>query len=178
MSTRLVILGLLKEQPLHGYDLKKLIQERMGDWTDIAFGSIYFALGKMEEEGFIAKVATEKSGNRPSRSIYEITKKGETEFLRLLEEVWAKSERVYHPLDLGLFFMNVLPREDVVNYLEMRVAWLEAACEHVAEHKTLTMSIKEVPRRVGAIFDHNVVHLQAELEWTRQVLENVQAGRY
>lgn len=77
MSTRLVILGLLRDQHLHGYEIKQIIEEHMGDWTSIAFGSIYFALGKLSEEGLIEKVATEKEGNRPSRSIYQITEGGQ-----------------------------------------------------------------------------------------------------
>ncbi len=50
MSTRLVILGFLRERSLHGYEIKQLIEDRMGDWTSIAFGSIYFALSKLAEE--------------------------------------------------------------------------------------------------------------------------------
>ena len=49
----------------------------MGDWTNIAFGSIYFALGKLSEEGFIEKVATEQQGGRPSREVYQITESEE-----------------------------------------------------------------------------------------------------
>jgi len=53
MSVRLVILGLLCDRPLYGYEIKQIIEEHMGDWTSIAFGSIYFALDKLAEEGFV-----------------------------------------------------------------------------------------------------------------------------
>ena len=89
MSTRLVMLGLLRERPLYGYEIKHIIEEHMGDWTNIAFGSIYFALGKLAEEGFIEQVAVEQEGRRPSRSVYQITEEGRDEFLRLLREVWG-----------------------------------------------------------------------------------------
>ncbi len=69
----MVILGLLRDQPLHGYEIKHIIEEHIGDWTSIAFGSIYFASGKLSEEGLIEMVATEKAGNLPSRGIYQIT---------------------------------------------------------------------------------------------------------
>jgi Fe2+ or Zn2+ uptake regulation protein len=58
MSVKLVILGLLRERPLYGYEIKQIIEEHMGDWTSIAFGSIYFALDKLAKEGFVEKVAT------------------------------------------------------------------------------------------------------------------------
>ena len=69
MSTRLVLLGLLRDRKLYGYELKHIIEDHMGDWTSIAFGSIYFALNKLSEEGLIEKVAVEKPGKRPSRCV-------------------------------------------------------------------------------------------------------------
>ena len=84
MTVRLVILGLLRERPLHGYEIKQIIEEHMGDWTSVAFGSIYFALDKLAEERFVEKIAVEQKGNRPSRSVYQMTAAGRDEFLRLL----------------------------------------------------------------------------------------------
>ena len=93
LSTRLVILGLLQWRPLYGYEIKQIIEERMGDWTDIAFGSIYFALDKLTDEGLIERVSIEQKGNRPSRSVYEITDAGRTEFLNLLRQTWQELDR-------------------------------------------------------------------------------------
>lgn len=178
MSVRLVILGLLRDKPLYGYELKQIIEERMGDWTSIAFGSIYFALGKLAEEGFVEKVATEKAGARPSRSIYRITDSGREEFLRLLRENWRSMKRFYHPFDIGLFFIEALPIEEVKGYLRERIATLERVIRYVTAHRAERMAMKEVPRYAGAIFDHSLVHLRAELEWTKDVLAKVEAGEY
>ena len=41
MSTRLVMLGLLRERPLYGYELKHIIEDHMGDWTNIALSLIH-----------------------------------------------------------------------------------------------------------------------------------------
>jgi len=178
MSTRLVILGLLRERPLHGYEIKQIIEEHMGDWTSIAFGSIYFALGKLAEEGFIEKVSTEKEGGRPSRSIYQITKTGRTEFLRLLRQVWGETERHYFAFDVGLFFMEALPVEEVKDYLRGRVAQLEAVVQHVTAHRAEQLAREEVPRLAAAIFDHSLAHFQAELDWTKDLLGKIVRGEY
>lgn len=37
--TELAVLGILIRGPLHGYEIKQIIQREMGDWTNIAFGS-------------------------------------------------------------------------------------------------------------------------------------------
>jgi len=45
----LVVLGLLAEQPRHGYDLEAVIQQRgIRAWTSLAFSSIYFVLNRLE----------------------------------------------------------------------------------------------------------------------------------
>jgi DNA-binding PadR family transcriptional regulator len=178
MSTRLVILGLLRERPLYGYEIKHIIEDHMGDWTSIAFGSIYFALRKLAEEGFIEKVATEKEGSRPSRSVYQITEAGQAEFLRLLREVWNEVERHYFAFDIGLFFMEALPTEEVKSYLQRRVAQLEDLVQYLNAHKKEQLAHEEVPRLAAAIFDHTRVHFQAELTWTRDLLEKVEGGEY
>jgi DNA-binding PadR family transcriptional regulator len=178
MSTRLVILGLLRERPLHGYELKHIIEEHMGDWTNIAFGSIYFALGKLADEGYIEKIATEQEGKRPSRSIYQITESGRQEFLLLLRGVLGEVERHYHTIDVGLAFMDALPKEEVEGYLRGRVAQLEAILQHVESHRVEQVARDEVPSSADAVFDHNLVHFQAELDWTRDLVDKVASGAY
>jgi DNA-binding PadR family transcriptional regulator len=179
MSTRLVILGLLRDRPLHGYEIKHIIEEHMGDWTDIAFGSIYFALSKLAEEEFIEKIATEQEGHRPSRTIYQITQTGREEFERLLREVWQNLEHHYFTLDIGLAFIEALPIEEIKGYLRQRVAQLEAINQHLEAHQAEVMTEEESPREmVKAIFNHSRVHFEAELAWTRELLEKVERGVY
>jgi DNA-binding PadR family transcriptional regulator len=178
VTTRLVILGLLRERPLYGYELKHMIEEHMGDWTSIAFGSIYFALGKLHEEGFVEKVAIEQEGGRPSRTIYQITAAGQEEFLRLLREVWGEVERHYYAIDVGLAFMDALPVEEIKGYLRQRVAELEAIVAHVTAHRTEQMALSEVPRTAAAVFDHGLAHFRAELHWTQDLLAQVERGDY
>ena len=170
MTARLVILGLLRQRPLYGYEIKQIIEEHMGDWTSIAFGSIYFALDKLTQEKFVEKAKVEKEGRRPSRSVYRITAAGRKEFLRLLREGWRQVERQFYPLDVCLFFLDSLPLVEVENFLKMRKAALRAALEHVRIHRTEQLALPEVPRLAGAIFDHTLLHTQAELSWVTDLL--------
>ncbi|MGZ4797750.1 MAG: PadR family transcriptional regulator, partial [Acidimicrobiia bacterium] len=49
----LAILGLLKEQPLHGYELKKRLGETLGSLWGVSYGSLYPALRRLERDGSI-----------------------------------------------------------------------------------------------------------------------------
>ena len=177
MSTRLVILGLLRDQPLHGYEIKQIIEEQMGDWTSIAFGSIYFALGKLAEEDLIEMVATEKEGKRPSRSIYQITDAGRSEFLQLLRKAWSVPERQFFALDIGLAFINALPVNEIKSYLHQQVSQLEADLQYLNTHQQEQMSQPGIPSRAGMIFEHSRAHLVAELTWLREVLDQIDRGK-
>jgi DNA-binding PadR family transcriptional regulator len=178
MTVRLVILGLLRDRPLYGYEIKQIIEEHMSDWTSIAFGSIYFALDKLADEKFVEKVEVERAGKRPSRSVYQITDTGRDEFLRLLRESWQQVERQYFSVDICLFFMNTLPLEEVKNYLRTRQRILQSTIEHIQSHRGEQMSNPEVPRLATAIFDHTLIHTQAELTWVSDLLQKMESGEY
>jgi len=178
MTVRLVILGLLRERPLYGYEIKQIIEEHMSDWTSIAFGSIYFALDKLAEEGFVEKSAVEQDGKRPSRTVFQITDAGREEFIRLLREGWGSIERQYFAIDIHLFFIDSLPREEVMNYLRIRQAAMRQALEHIQNHRDEELARPEVPPLARMIFDHSLAHTRAELEWLNGLIEQIDQGIY
>jgi DNA-binding PadR family transcriptional regulator len=49
------LLGLLSEQNLHGYELKKQLSELLGSWS-LSFGSLYPALNRLERDGLVKAV--------------------------------------------------------------------------------------------------------------------------
>jgi DNA-binding PadR family transcriptional regulator len=53
----LAIVGLLKDQDLHGYELKKQLTELLGPWSSVSFGSLYPALSRLERDGRVAAVS-------------------------------------------------------------------------------------------------------------------------
>ncbi|MBN1121912.1 MAG: helix-turn-helix transcriptional regulator [Anaerolineae bacterium] len=176
MSVRLVILGFLRDHDLYGYEIKQLIEGRMGDWTSIAFGSIYHALGKLADEGLIEKIATEQEGGRPSRTVYRITESGEREFMNLLRGIWQNVERVFYTIDLGLFFMNALRIDEVKGYVQQRIGHLEAVLAHLETHRAEALPAKPYAALADAIFDHSVGQYEAELAWTRELLARIENG--
>ncbi|MGI8984840.1 MAG: PadR family transcriptional regulator [Acidimicrobiales bacterium] len=53
----LAILGVLKEQELHGYELKKRLTDALGALSSVSFGSLYPALARLEAAGAVRAVA-------------------------------------------------------------------------------------------------------------------------
>ena len=60
----LAILGLLKEQQLHGYELKKRLTEALGPFSSVSFGSLYPALARLERAGAVRVVEAARRSTR------------------------------------------------------------------------------------------------------------------
>jgi DNA-binding PadR family transcriptional regulator len=55
----LAILGVLKEQELHGYELKKRLTDALGAFSSVSFGSLYPALARLEAAGAVRVVVAD-----------------------------------------------------------------------------------------------------------------------
>ena len=62
------MLGLLKEQDMHGYELKKRLADVFGLTTAVSFGSLYPALARLEAAGAVLVVVPPKAPAAPTGS--------------------------------------------------------------------------------------------------------------
>src|SRR2546423_1977585 len=75
-KVELVVLGLLAEEPLYGYDLLELFRARsMGFWVEIGKASVNQTLRRLEERGLITGKA-QQGTEGPDRRVYRITRPG------------------------------------------------------------------------------------------------------
>lgn len=93
----LLILKTLSAGPMHGYAIAQRIQQRSDDVLVVEEGSLYPALYRMEEKGWIA-AAWGKSENNRRAKYYELTRAGH----RQLEEETAIWERIHRAITLVL----------------------------------------------------------------------------
>jgi DNA-binding PadR family transcriptional regulator len=103
----LLFLGLLREGPKHGYDIKIKIKEILSFFAGIDLKSIYYPLRVLEKRGLIAKRIT-RVGRRPARIVYYLTLKGKERFNRLLTESFLNFKRPQFSLDLSLYFLKFI----------------------------------------------------------------------
>jgi len=98
MSLKYGVLGLLADQPLHGYDLKSRFEQLLGGTWDVNIGQIYTTLQRLERDGLVE--GDEARGDRGRRT-YRLTEGGakalndwleqpEVEPSQLREEIYVK----------------------------------------------------------------------------------------
>ncbi|MBP7216137.1 MAG: PadR family transcriptional regulator [Candidatus Omnitrophica bacterium] len=107
ITHELLLLGLLKEQPAHGYDIKRKIKQALSLFAGVEPKSIYYPLKVLEKQGLVLKRSS-KQGRRPQRFVYELTKKGEARFNDLLSKSFLDFKRPQFSLDLSLYFLSFI----------------------------------------------------------------------
>ena len=177
MSVRIAILGFLIRSDLHGYQVKKRIENEMAEWTDIKFGSIYYALAKLEQEKLIRRVRSEQTSGKPARTIYRITEQGRMEFVRMIEDVILRSNRAYLPQDVGVFFSQHLKPSRFLAILQKRHDDHVRLLAFLRNHRQELEVETEVPEIATAIIDHALFHVEAEIRWFAMLIEKVKQGR-
>jgi PadR family transcriptional regulator PadR len=74
-STSLILLQLLEEQDMYGYQLVKEIEEKSGHVLQVKEGTLYPALHKLEQRGYVeAYWQAQEKGQ--ARKYYQITNDG------------------------------------------------------------------------------------------------------
>ncbi|NKI21270.1 PadR family transcriptional regulator [Paenibacillus dendritiformis] len=165
----LIILALLRQRPMHGYEIQQIIQtNRMDEWANLLSGSIYYALNKLEQKGLVRTEAEERTGAR-LRKIYAITETGEILFLELVRESLKmmphspKSDFV-----VGLNWIEMIPKDEALSLLQQNMKQVEdkLAQFHYGKEVKAAYSLSPFGE---ASFDNAIAQLELDLAFLRRV---------
>ena len=91
-SLEFALLGLLAQDSLHGYELRKRLTSILGPFRALSFSVLYPQLRRMMEAGLISQQEVPKGGrSKRVRLVYTITAKGQNKFDELTESVTPQS---------------------------------------------------------------------------------------
>jgi DNA-binding PadR family transcriptional regulator len=167
MKIEITILGLLMEENLYGYEIKKKIVERLEDYVDIKFGSIYYAIKKAVDNGWVKRVGTEKESGNPERYIYEILPAGRKHYKKILKQYFNQN-MIHFDIDIVLMFYKFMPEDQKDQFVEDRISLIKEKLEAI---KIKIEEEKKVPEEKSYI---NVLtylenHLKAEYAWLKSL---------
>ncbi|QOR67965.1 PadR family transcriptional regulator [Cytobacillus suaedae] len=170
--TKLIVLGLLRNKEMHGYEIQTIIQEsRMDRWSNVLSGSIYYALNKMENEQIIEVVKEERTGAR-IRKIYKITENGEQQYQQLLREnLKLQPHSLKSDFMLSLAMIQQLPKDEARSILEENLAQLnklKAEWQLAKQAKADTSVYNPI---MEYSFDNNLQVINADIELVTKTLE-------
>lgn len=166
----LVLLGLLKESPKHGYEIKQVVDDRMQRIARITSGTVYYTLRKLEEKGFVTKTRA-RSGRRPEKYVYEITSAGEEEFARLHRESFFAPDNFYSAFNAGLYFIRYANFNEVLEAIDTRVKELEEVLVVIADLERQNPG--KWPFHLRAIRDRADMTIEMSRRWYSELREEV-----
>jgi DNA-binding PadR family transcriptional regulator len=128
----LAVLGLLKERPMHGYQLSRELSETLGGLWRVSYGSLYPSLRRLERDGAIESEAGDQRGAR-RKKVYRITETGESMFLDLLQEAPQEGQAEDARFRMRLAFFRYLSPETRIRLLERRRQALQRRLSAITE---------------------------------------------
>jgi DNA-binding PadR family transcriptional regulator len=154
---------------MHGHQIRREAQvDRTELWANVNPGSLYGALHRMEAEGVIRAIRTEQEGNRPARTVYEITPEGHAEMLAQRDEALKQTRLRPDPVDLALQFTSELSEEDLRAVIQERRSALSA--DHSWWLRLRATADPYLSPMDRATFRHTLMRLETELAWHDELL--------
>jgi DNA-binding PadR family transcriptional regulator len=171
----LVILSLLAERGMHGYQVNLELERRdVRDWAGISRPQVYYSLEKLAAAGMIRAGDNDEPAAGPKRRVFDTTAKGRQTLSDALErEDWtAQRDR---PAFLTWVALSWQARAGVFQkQIARRKKFLE--CELAREKETLDSILKEVghPYHEAVwMVTLMIEQIKTELQWLRKVAKQL-----
>lgn len=173
----LAVLSLIREEPMHPYQMQRLLRERhKDDVLVLKRGSLYHAINRLASAGLIEAVTVGREGRRPERTTYRLTRRGERELVEWLRQRIATVQRGPNEFMGSLSFLVHLPPRDAATQLEARSHALQ---QQIEETGKVMAQVSTYVDRINLIESaYALAMLKAELRWVRELLSELRSGRF
>jgi DNA-binding PadR family transcriptional regulator len=171
----LVLLSLLAERPMHGYQANLELERReIRDWANLSRPQVYYSLEKLADAGLIRTAETGAPAAGPERSSFETTAKGRAALANALAHGGWTTERDRPPF-LTWMALSWQARPGVFEkQLERRQEFLET--EIAREKEVLDSILKEVghPHHEAVwMVSLAIEQFETERNWLKRVQQEV-----
>ena len=171
----LAVLATLWQKPMHPYEIAQTLRRQGKDSsTKINYGSLYTVVQSLEKYGFVEVTDVERQGNRPERTIYDITVAGRQEAAEWMSDLVASPAKEYPIFETALSLLGVLHPDEVATLLEER---LDALVVQLASGRGALGKLSETLPRLFLVENEYQLHMvEAEAAWVRGFLDELRKG--
>lgn len=167
-----IILGMLAQKPMYGYEIDKEIQETsMREWTDLAFSSIYYILNKLEKKELILS-ETVKNEKNQTKKIYTVTSVGKSITYSYLKSIFCEYSFPKWRIDIGLAYLSLLNQSEIRSALESYAQGILKMKSDYQKLKEYLISEKCPSNRIQ-LADRPLFILSAENDWIQQFQQTI-----
>ena len=172
----ITVLSLLRESPMHPYQMQRLLRDRHKDEILVLKrGSLYHAIGRLVRAELIRAKDVTRNGRRPERTTYAITAAGRREFISALRGIIAIPHRESSEFMAAMSFLVHLTPAEATPRLEERCLRLE---KQIAEYNGVLETVSERVARINLVeSEYLVAMLEAELAWIRGLINEINSSK-
>jgi DNA-binding PadR family transcriptional regulator len=105
-----MILGILRAHPLHGYALVEVLEQGLGWTVGLNRSAVYASLRRFVKQGWL-KGEVISDSNFPDREVYSLTSEGEVAFEQLLKKSLQHSAEGTYPIVALLMCLDDIDQE-------------------------------------------------------------------
>lgn len=165
MERKLLLLGMLRNHSMYGYQINELISVHLGTSVALTKPTAYRFLNEMAKKGWI-EFQEEQTGNRPTRRVYTIKPAGEVAFQQMVRESLAQFTPTASHGTISIAFLDAIPTEEALPLLQTR--------RNMIEENLNTLTVDEDHTGgFGYVILHQIQHLRAELAWLDDVISHL-----
>lgn len=169
-------LSLLVEEPMHPYEMYQLLMARHEDrLVKIRPGTLYHAVGRLEVQGLVESIGTDREGNRPERTTYRISAVGREALTQRLQDMLASPVNEYPAFPLAVAEAYNLPAGVVIELLDRRLALLQEQLGFLLAGEAAVVK-KDVARKYWIDIEYQQTMLRSEMDWIRGLQDQIRSG--
>lgn len=174
MYSEIVILAMLRQQPRHGYDIKKDVERALGGAVSMNNKTLYPTLKHFEEMGAVEREIIAQEG-KPNRHLYHLTERGVELLQAYLLDFPADLAANKAEFFTRVAFFELLEPQARQDILKTRVAYLQGVLDHLLllQQKPREEHLTLYPQRVLAF---QIQQTRLEYQWLADWLEEMQAS--
>jgi len=168
------ILGVMNQipKPISGYELISIANQWHYDhYINGTNASFYYILKQLEGEGFIRETGTKQEGNRPEKTIYNLTSKGRKEFHEQMKYFLTEIQDIYYDIDAIMPFITLfgssINKKFLLDAINKKVYEIKEKLKHADEGEKIVtshFSYEFSPFNILPL-KHWKLHSEAEIKW-------------
>jgi DNA-binding PadR family transcriptional regulator len=173
-KVELVVLGLLAEEPMHGYDLLERFRSRsMGFWVEVGKASVYQALTRLEQRGLVT--GRDREGTEgPDRRVFRITRSGRARLTQGLAERFGQLAPYESEAGTALGFVHLLAPAEARAAVADREQAVTDLLDAVRSERARVSAERGAGRMAAnALLDRQEALAKAEIAWLRAFLASL-----
>ncbi|MEU1051564.1 PadR family transcriptional regulator [Streptomyces sp. NPDC005876] len=174
------VLGLLRESPMHGYELRKRLNTSLGVFRAFSYGTLYPCLKTLvtngwliEEPGNTTETAAPLAGRR-AKIVYRLTAEGKEHFEQLLSQTGPDAYED-ETFAARFAFFGQTSRDVRMRVLEGRRSRLEERLEKM--RVSLARTRERLDDYTLELQRHGMESVEREVRWLNELIESERAGR-